>query len=335
MTPSSAFDLVRNAFRNDRLPHAYCVVGDPRGSALSLANRVAAMLLCEKGPEEAPCGACDACGRAARGVHPDVFTIGPALKSRVIGIDAMREKFLPWVSEKSFSGGWKIGVVQFADRLRTEAANAILKTLEEPPENTLFLLLADNPDALLPTIISRCQKIDLSQGRRPPEEPWRTLVGDVLAAHSQESALRVAATAARLDAIFARINEEAEAETEAELEARKEADPEAWSAPDSDARKALVSVKEKERRRAVYQALQEWYRDMLAAAALAEAGEDRPVRSSLCFPERRDEIVAKAAGLPVRLALRFVDAVQKIASQIEDRNLPPRHVFLQAFTYLR
>lgn len=335
MQQSQAFDLVRHAFRAGRLPHAYCVVGPPRGAARALADRVAALLLCEKGGDSAPCGACDPCGRVARGVHPDVFQVGPEMKSRAIGIEAMRERLLPWAAEKSFSGGWKAGIVLFADRLTPEAGNAILKTLEEPPENTLFLLLTDNPDALLPTIASRCQKIDLSEGRAAPPEPWRTLVGEAMAAHSCQSALRVAATAARLHAVFARIKEEAEAEVDGELEAQKAADPLAWSQPDSDAVKAMVSVKEKERRRAVYQSIQEWYRDILAAAALAEAGEPPPPRSALCFPEHRDEIAARAASIPTRLALKFIDAVGNAAVQIEDRNLPDQHVFLQSFTYLR
>lgn len=335
MQPSTAFDLVRNAMKNGRVPHAYCLVGDPRGDALALASRIAALLLCEKGGDAAPCGVCDACRRVARGVHPDVLSIGPEKKSRVIGIEAMRETFLPWASEKSFSGGWKIGMILFADRINAAAANAFLKTLEEPPSETLFLLLAPSVDPMLPTVVSRCQKIDLSRGRTPPAEPWRSLVGGILAAHSCESGLRVAATAARLHALFTRIADEAEAEVSEELAAQEAADPTAWSPPDRDERGAMVSVKAKERRQAIFQAIQEWYRDLLAAASAAEAGAERPTRSSLCFPEHRDEIVRRAAKIPVRYAMRFVDAAGKLQEKIEDRNLPDQHVFLEAFSYLR
>ena len=97
----------------------------------------------------------------------------------------------------------------------------------------------------------------------------------------------------------------------------------------------MVSVKAKERRQAIFQAIQEWYRDLLAAASAAEAGAERPTRSSLCFPEHRDEIVRRAAKIPVRYAMRFVDAAGKIQEKIEDRNLPDQHVFLEAFSYLR
>ena len=335
MQQTTAFDLVRGAMRRGRVPHAYCLVGDPRGDALALATRIAALLLCEKGGDEAPCGVCDSCRRVQRGVHPDVLTVAPEKKSRVIGIEAMRETFLPWASEKSFSGGWKVGVIQFADRVNASAANAFLKTLEEPPPETLFLLLADSVDPMLPTIVSRCQKIDLSQGRVPPAEPWRTRVGEIMAAHSCASGLRVAATAARLHDLFGIISDEAEREVAAELAAQEAADPLAWSPPDKDDRKAMVSVKAKERRRAIFQAIEEWYRDLLAAASAAEAGAEKPPRSALCFPEHRDEIAARASSLPMRYALKFVEVAGKLQQRIEDRNLPDQHVFLEAFSYLR
>ena len=317
------------------MPHAYCLVGDPHGDARELATQISSLLLCEKGPAEAPCGSCDACSRSSRGIHPDVFSIAPEMKSRTIGIDPVREKLLPWTSEKSFSGGWKVCVIEFADRLVEEAANAILKTLEEPPENTLFLLLCDNPAALLPTISSRCQTLDLTSGRKVPAEPWRSRVGQAMVAHSNASPVRYAATVARLCAMFDEIKEQAEEETAAELAARAAADPEAWSAPDADTRKALVSVKEKERRRAIYQSLQDWYRDILVCSSMREAGADRPARSMLFFPEYRDEIVTRASSIPVRVALHYIDGIQKAETRIEARNLPPQHVFLDAFAYLR
>ena len=335
MQKTEALDLMKRAFCAGRLPHAYCVIGDPQGEAGELAKDAAALLLCEKAGNAAPCGQCDACGRVARGIHPDVLSIGPEQKSRIIGIDAVREKFLPWISEKSFLGGWKIGIVRFADRLGEEAANAILKTLEEPPENTLFMLLCDNPDALLPTISSRCQKLSLYSGRVAPAEPWRSLVGEIMAAHSCATALRYGATSARLHALFERIKEEAEEKTGEELAEQEAADPEAWSPPDSDTRKALVSVKEKERRRAVYQALEDWYRDTMACSALAAAGLKRPARSTLFFPEYRDEIFERAKDIPVRMALRYLDGVRSAEKRIEDRNLPDLHVFLDTFAYLR
>lgn len=70
---------------------------------------------------------------------------------------------LPWLSDTAFAGGWKVVVLAGADRLTNEAANAFLKMLEEPPPKTLILLLTDAPQALLPTIRSRCQRIDLDE----------------------------------------------------------------------------------------------------------------------------------------------------------------------------
>ena len=73
----------------------------------------------------------------------------------------MRERIVEPMATTSFSGGWKVGVIYGADRLRAESANAFLKSLEEPPPKTMYLLLTDQPDAILPTIVSRTQRIDL------------------------------------------------------------------------------------------------------------------------------------------------------------------------------
>ena len=307
MQEDRAFDIVRTSLRNGRLPHAYVLVAPPRGAGGAFARRVCSLLLCERGPAAAPCGECDGCVRAARGTHPDVRTLEPEKKSRVIGIDAMRGSFLPWAAEKSFDGGWKIGVVLFADRLNDASSNAFLKTLEEPPENTLFLLATDQPDALLPTILSRCQRLDLSTGRVPPAEPWRTRVAEALAAHSNAShAVR------------------------AEVRAASEADPAGYVPPDKDTFDALARTKEKELRLAVYAAFQDWYRDLLVLSSLPP-GAPEPV---LFFPEFRDVLAERARRVPARLALRYVDLAEEIRTHIEVRNMADTFVFPHFLTWM-
>ena len=335
MTTDAAFDIVRRSLANGRLPHAYLVVGEPRGAGLELARRIGSLLLCERGAgaADAPCGSCKSCRLVAKGAHPDVLAIEPEKKSRIISMDAMREAFLPWASKMSYLGGWKIGEIFFADRLNESSANAILKTLEEPPPSTLFLLVTDKPEALLPTIVSRCHRLDLSVGRVPPAEPWRTRTGEILAKHSNASMLRVMATSSRLHALFEEIKVLAEEQVSAALAARRGDDPNA-PVVDADAEKALVSAREKELRGAVYDALEDWYRDLAVLAALRESGAAAD-GAALRFPEFRGALAARAARTPARLAQRYVEFAGRIRQQIEVRFIADSVVFPHWLAWMR
>lgn len=152
MTVEEADALIAHALETGHVAHGYLICGELGGNTRELARRVIVRLF--------P----DAPETAADGTHPDVSWLEPANKSRSISVEAVRERLVEPMAVTSFSGGWKVGVVVGADRLRQEAANAFLKTLEEPPPQTLFLLLTDQPDMILPTIVSRSQRIDLPRG---------------------------------------------------------------------------------------------------------------------------------------------------------------------------
>ena len=157
MDVAEAFALISRAIDAGRTAHGYLVVGDLKGSAQDLADRVIRKLF--------P----DALDQVANGSHPDVVRLKPQGKSRTIKIQrdknddgpGMRDGLIEPMETTAFSGGWKVGVVVGADRMQNAAANAFLKSLEEPPPKTLYLLLTDQPDAILPTIVSRTQRIDL------------------------------------------------------------------------------------------------------------------------------------------------------------------------------
>ncbi len=149
MDGAEAFRLIARAIDAGSAAHGYLVVGDVRGNAAELVEKVLRKLF----PE--------AQEQVAAGVHPDVVTLEPEGKKRIITIDSMRSRIVVPMSTTSFSGGWKVGVISGADRLNTESANAFLKSLEEPPPKTMYFLLTDQPDAILPTIVSRTQRIDL------------------------------------------------------------------------------------------------------------------------------------------------------------------------------
>ncbi len=153
---AEALRQLKSAIESGRLAHAYLFEG-PRGVGKSLAARaLARMLLC---PEKGACKGCDTCRRIAEHTHPLVRTYGLQKNSRNIGVDAIRDDLIPFFSFSSAPGEYKIAIVDPADALSPEAANMLLKTLEEPGQWSLLVLLTITAEALLPTIRSRCQRI--------------------------------------------------------------------------------------------------------------------------------------------------------------------------------
>ena len=148
MDTSEAFSLMCRAIDAGRANRGFLVCGDLPGSAEDFARLVAGKLFD---------GSVD---------HPDISTVEPTGVTRTIKVKTIKEGFLDAMSVTSFSGGWKLGIIKGADRFTVEAANAFLKSLEEPTSMTMYLLLTDNPDDCLPTIVSRCQRIDLPRRDR-------------------------------------------------------------------------------------------------------------------------------------------------------------------------
>ena len=148
---------LHHSLERGRLAHAYLFAG-PRGSGKeAMARTLAKALNCSEKNHDS-CERCDSCRRVEEGVHPDVYWVRPESKSRRIQIDQMRE-FMKSVNLRSSMGGVKVGIVVDADCMGEEAGNAFLKTLEEPPAQTVILLLTADPQRLLPTILSRCLRI--------------------------------------------------------------------------------------------------------------------------------------------------------------------------------
>ena len=138
-----------------RPSHAYLLAG-PRGSGvLEAARCFAAALVCPDGG----CGACNACRRARSSRHPDVIEVEPA--GTFVVVDQV-EEMMKEAFTSPFEAERKVILVTEADRMNEPAANKLLKTLEEPPARTHFLLLSEAPDELLPTVRSRCQRIDFA-----------------------------------------------------------------------------------------------------------------------------------------------------------------------------
>ncbi len=145
---------IQNAVEQNKLSHAYIINGQ-RGSGKKLLARLFAMTLqCESGRSE-PCGECRSCLQTKNGNQPDIITVKHE-KPATISVDDIREQLNGDIMIKPYSSPYKIYIIPEADLMTVQAQNALLKTLEEPPEYGVIFLLTENADSLLATIRSRC-----------------------------------------------------------------------------------------------------------------------------------------------------------------------------------
>lgn len=310
MLIETAFELIRRGYRANRMAQAYVVTGNLRGNAMALTQRVFQLLYCTAS-DEGPCGTCDTCRHIVERVHPDSLWIESQMKSRRIAIADIRT-LQHRMLQTSFGGGWKSCAIVGADRLGEEAANAFLKTLEEPPPRTLFMLLTDSPQFLLPTIVSRCQRIDLGGSEALLEEPWHSRLGEIMARHvSRRGSIAAMVTANELDALFAELKGDAEM-------AIKGDDEEAVVEESGAVLNARISARYRELRTGVLRGVLAWYRDIL----LLTTGDDPSV---LHYPGYLDALRGGAARLSLRQALANVEAVQEMNRQLE-RNMTEQTV---------
>ena len=148
---------VERDIRAERVPHALLLRGAAGGGKTLFAVRLAAALLCRS--DDPPCDKCDSCRLCAAGSHPDRIAVAVAEDRREIVVDQVRD-LIHAVGLTARFGGRKVVVVDPAEQMNRHAANTLLKTLEEPPGETVFLLVSSNHALLLATIRSRCQSID-------------------------------------------------------------------------------------------------------------------------------------------------------------------------------
>lgn len=191
-TQAGVVQLLQRSLDRGRLAHAYLFSGHDSDELEGAAATLAKILNCanpvrsKSGNALDSCDQCDSCKRIDACNHPDVQWIRAESKLRIISIDQIRE-LLQTVNLKPTLGGYKIGVITAADRLNQQAANAFLKTLEEPPERTIFILLTTDISRILETILSRCLRLNFAGDHAvklaADEEQW---LGDFAAQAAEE-----------------------------------------------------------------------------------------------------------------------------------------------------
>lgn len=181
---SPLYDRLQAQHGRGQLPHALLMAGPPGiGKEEFIESWVGTLVCRDPATRLSACGTCDRCLQHASGSYPDCMVLAPEPEARrvfqhypvqqcqlrersrktartIISVDQVRE-LISKLAQSSHYGGLKIVVILPADALNTEAANALLKVLEEPPNDTLFLLLSERPLKLMATLRSRCQRIDM------------------------------------------------------------------------------------------------------------------------------------------------------------------------------
>ncbi len=294
-----ALENFRRAFATKRMPHAVLVSGHPRGAGADFAEGLLSLPFREK--------------EAMRlRQHVDIRWLEPESKSRQIRIEEIRD-LIEFIGLTSYEGGWKAGVILFADRLNASAQNALLKTLEEPPPNSLLILVTDSPASLLPTTRSRAQFVDVMEDEQRTDTPWMPVVMDLLRNPPSRQACEIIAWTDRLTAPLRSLEELAEAEETARQEklakSRGEDGAELTKAG-KDIIEGRVAARMKEMREEILRTLQLWQRDVLARVKDAESVPEN-------FPAEADAIAAQAEGLSFGEALARVAVVDEVRELLE------------------
>ncbi|MEI6890962.1 MAG: hypothetical protein V5783_02215 [Pontiella sp.] len=318
---AEAWQGIRNGFASDRLAHAYTIVGSPRGNALHFAESFLKLLFCER-PEK-PCNECKNCRQIEAHKHVDTLWIEPQSKSRQILADDIRG-LIKRMSQTSFNGGWKAGIILSADCMNESSENALLKTLEEPPAKSILLLVTDSAQSLLPTIISRCQKIVLSEGNANAEaERWHEPLLDMLHGLPPTGGLDAARLAGQLkglldivkdgiaDAVIEDLDQNDEALDESKLKVILE---------------ARTNARLKEVQADVFRVMLEWQRDVLLLVSGME-------RDNLIFSKDWNILQEQAKLHTQGSALKAIQEIEGISRRL-DRNIPPLQIFDEAFRKL-
>ncbi len=283
-----ALAILERAIGNARIPHALLFAGPDGVGKETVANLLAAGLLCNRGPSLEPCLTCPSCRKTTANVHPDVHLLVP--EKNVLNIETVRS-LTGRLQMTAYEGRFKIAILRDAHTMNPAAQNALLKTLEEPPGAAVLILVSPAPHLLLSTVRSRCQRIAFA----PLDRAFvRARVAAISARDAGDADVSVAVALGEgsLGRSLAILEEGRYANRKTLVDDVQRLAPdapsrtldlaEAWSADRAIAGEAL-------------EILQLWYRDRLLDACSAPADER-------CLPDLSPE-----APLPLDAALRCLN----------------------------
>ncbi len=296
--PPIALDYLRRAHAGGRLGHAYLLIGG--ADAFELARQLAALVV--------PGAAAEVLN------HPDVHVVEPESKSRRIVVEQVRDLEDDLRLRASAAGGRKVGIIRDADRLVTQASNAFLKTLEEPPAESLLLLVSAQPEGLPETILSRCIKVSLlapPSAEEPRTDEERAL-GELLARYGREQKSNPSLSASYLllreftqllAAVRARVQGENEAALDREETRYAQTTDGGWLGERETYYKTLTEARYLAERSRLVGVLGRWWGDALRAAAAQGSENVAAILSKLAaideLRENMDRNIQEALALEV------------------------------------
>jgi DNA polymerase-3 subunit delta' len=303
--PADILERLRRAHAGGRLPHAMLISGSAGSGRAELAMSIAGMV-----------NEMDATGAAS---HPDVHKLEPESKSRRILIEPFRQFCAPFFSTSFRPGATKTGIILEADRLHPNAANAFLKTLEEPPANTLFILVTSNPGQLPVTIVSRCAHFPLRDAGLPalegPAAEIADATGEMLSSTPSSRTGAALRLARRLQRLLREAREDVEEELTTAFKAEKkrlgDTAEEEWLKEEEARLKALVEARVLATRQHLAGVVAERTADVLRA---------RHGVATLQFPALAAESRRLAAQFDDAALLRVLDGAARLRLFL-DRNL--------------
>ena len=317
-TADEALSLLRKAQANDRLAHAYLVTGPEGSGAREVGVGLAGILVDEP---RAPLK------------HPDVHVAEPESKSRRITVEQVRELERE-LQMRSLRGGRKVAIIFDADRLMEQAANAFLKTLEEPPRNSHIILVSGLPEQLIETILSRCIEVPLKQGpRRGLTERQRRLAELLVqfSAVEHPDFPRTFRLVRDFQSLLAKAKEAISDETEAAFKAEEKRYKEAsgvsgdWLEDRENYYKALTEARYRHERGILLDTLESWWADVL---------RQRHNAGHLDLPDFATATTGLAARLPTAEVLGSAGAIgalrENLGRNVQEQ-LALEVAFIEAF----
>lgn len=313
-----ALELLQRSLSRGRLGHAYLFTGADLEELITASRALAMTVNCPTPPQRGEtglpldaCGACLSCRKVKDELHPDVFWVRPESKTRIIKAEQIRE-LIRELNLRPTEAAHKVAVIVAAERMHSHAANAFLKTLEEPPAGTVLMLLSTEPEQLLETILSRCLRLTLAGGGprlAPAVEQWLKNFTSLLAATGQSGLERyrllgelAIQLAAMREAIEKRLEEQSPSQRfpDAEPEMKEQ-----WEAE----LKAAIEAEYRHQREELLRALQWWLRDVWLATQGMEG-------SLAALPALAAATRQAAARLKPPEALANLEVMEEMAARL-------------------